>query len=81
MLLMLMEFVVQSGSFVGSTDDLALDTKWQGFTKGIFGSNLFMLKTRFWKNICKWLEGGITKTQFQSGEKMILDNYQLVSKT
>ena len=39
------EFIVQSGSFVGSTTDLTLDTKWQGFTKGIFGSNLFMLKT------------------------------------
>ena len=39
------EFIVQSGSFVGSTSGLTLDTKWQGFTKGIFGSNLFMLKT------------------------------------
>lgn len=39
------EFIVQSGSFVGSTSELTLDTKWQGFTKGIFGSNLFMLKT------------------------------------
>jgi len=39
------EFIVQSGAFVGSTTDLTLDTKWEGFTKGIFGSNLFMLKT------------------------------------
>jgi len=39
------EFIVQSGSFVCSTTDLMLDTKWQGFSKGIFGSNLFMLKT------------------------------------
>ncbi|WP_316505862.1 AIM24 family protein [Nitrosopumilus sp.] len=39
------EFIVQSGLFVGSNSQLTLDTKWQGFTKGIFGSNLFMLKT------------------------------------
>ncbi len=39
------EFIVQSGAFVCSTGDLTLDTQWQGFSKGIFGSNLFMLKT------------------------------------
>ena len=39
------EFIVQSGAFVGSSGDLTLDTKWQGFTKGVFGSNMFMLKT------------------------------------
>ena len=26
------EFIVQSGAFVGSSGDLTLDTKWQGFT-------------------------------------------------
>ncbi len=30
------EYIVQSGAFVASTSDLTLDTKWQGFTKGIF---------------------------------------------
>ena len=39
------KFIVQSGSYVGSTGSLTLDTKWQGSTNGIFGSNLFMLKT------------------------------------
>ena len=31
------EYIVQSGSFVGSTSELTLDTKWQGFTKGSLG--------------------------------------------
>ena len=39
------EFIVQSGAFVCSVGDLTLDTQWQGFTKGLFGNNLFMLKT------------------------------------
>ena len=73
------EFIVQSGSFVGSTTDLTLDTKWQGFTKGIFGSNLFMLKTVGSGKMFVNAWGGILKQELASGEKMILDNYQLVA--
>jgi uncharacterized protein (TIGR00266 family) len=73
------EFIVQSGSFVGSTTDLTLDTKWQGFTKGIFGSNLFMLKTVGKGTMFVNAWGGILKKELESGEKMILDNYQLVA--
>ena len=73
------EFIVQSGSFVGSTSDLTLDTKWQGFTKGIFGSNLFMLKTVGAGEMFVNAWGGIIKKQLGVGEKMILDNYQLVA--
>ncbi len=73
------EFIVQSGAFVGSTTDLTLDTKWQGFTKGIFGSNLFMLKTVGTGKMFVNAWGGIVKKKLESGERMILDNYQLVA--
>jgi len=73
------EHIVQSGSFVGSTTDLTLDTKWQGFTKGIFGSNLFMLKTVGTGKMFVNAWGGILKKELTAGEKMILDNYQLVA--
>ena len=73
------EFIVQSGSFVGSTTELTLDTKWQGFTKGIFGSNLFMLKTVGAGKIFVNAWGGIIEKKLLSDEKMILDNYQLVA--
>ncbi len=73
------EFIVQSGCFVGSTTDLTLDTKWQGFTKGIFGSNLFMLKTVGAGQMFVNAWGGILKKELQSGERMYLDNYQLVA--
>ena len=72
------EFIVQSGAFVGSSGNLTLDTKWQGFTKGIFGSNLFMLKTIGSGDMFVNAWGGIIKKELQPGEKMILDNYQLV---
>jgi len=73
------EYIVQSGAFVGSTTDLTLDTKWQGFTKGIFGSNLFMLKTVGAGQMFVNAWGGILKKELVAGEKMILDNYQLVA--
>jgi uncharacterized protein (TIGR00266 family) len=73
------EFIVQSGAFVGSTGNLTLDTKWQGFTKGIFGSNLFMLKTMGEGDMFVNGWGGIVSTKLEAGEKMILDNYQLIA--
>jgi len=73
------EFIVQSGAFVGSTGELTLDTKWQGFTKGIFGTNMFMLKTIGNGDIFVNAWGGILETKLNSGEKMIIDNYQLVA--
>ena len=73
------EFIVQSGAFVGSTGELTLDTKWQGFTKGVFGSNLFMLKTIGTGEMFVNAWGGIIETQLKTGERMILDNYQLVA--
>lgn len=75
------EFIVQSGAFVGSTGQLTLDTKWQGFTKGIFGTNLFMLKTVGTGDMFVNAWGGIIKKELKPGEKMILDNYQLVAMT
>ena len=75
------EYIVQSGSYVASTGDITLDTQWQGFTRGIFGSNLFMLKTVGSGDMFVDGWGGIRKEQLGDGERMILDNYQLVAMT
>ncbi|HSA98959.1 MAG TPA: TIGR00266 family protein [Candidatus Nitrosotenuis sp.] len=72
-------FIVQSGSYIASTSGVDIDTKWQGFTKGIFGSEIFMLKaTGSGKVFCN-AYGSIIKKQLTAGEKMILDNYHLVA--
>lgn len=73
------EFIVQSGAFVCSTGDLTLDTQWQGFSKGIFGSNLFMLKTVGSGEMFVNAWGGIIKKDLKPGQRMIVDNYQLVA--
>ena len=73
------EMIVQSGAFVCSIGDLTLDTQWQGFTKGMFGSNMFMLKTIGNGDMFVNAWGGIIKKELGPGEKMVVDNYQLVA--
>lgn len=73
------EYVVQSGSYVASTGNITLNTKWQGFSRGIFGSNLFMLKTDGYGDLFVEGWGGIRYEDLGRGEVMILDNYQLVA--
>jgi len=72
-------FIVQSGSYIASTPDVDIDTKWQGFTKGIFGSELFMLKATGDGTVFCNAYGGIIKKQILSGETFVLDNYHLVA--
>ncbi|MEM2759625.1 MAG: TIGR00266 family protein [Nitrososphaerales archaeon] len=72
-------YIVQSGAYIASTEGIELDTKWQGFTKGIFGSELFMLKAIGNGDLFANAYGGIIQKQLGSGEKMLLDNYHLVA--
>jgi uncharacterized protein (TIGR00266 family) len=72
-------FIVQSGSYVASTPGVLLDTQWQGFTKGLFGSEFFMLKATGQGDMFLNAYGGIIHKQLAAGEKMMIDNYHLVA--
>jgi uncharacterized protein (TIGR00266 family) len=72
-------FIVQSGSYVASTSGVLLDTQWQGFTKGLFGSEFFMLKATGQGDLFLNAYGGIIHKQLAAGEKMTIDNYHLVA--
>jgi uncharacterized protein (TIGR00266 family) len=72
-------FIVQSGSYVASTPGVLLDTQWQGFTKGLFGSEFFMLKATGQGDIFLNAYGGIVHKQVAAGEKITIDNYHLVA--
>lgn len=72
-------FIVQSGSYVASTSGVLLDTQWQGFTKGLFGSEFFMLKATGQGDMFLNAYGGIIHKQLVTGEKMMVDNYHLVA--
>jgi len=72
-------FIVQSGSYVASAEGVLLDTQWQGFTKGLFGSEFFMLKATGQGDLFLNAYGGIVYKQLAAGEKMMIDNYHLVA--
>ncbi len=72
-------YIVQSGSYVASTEGVVLDTKWQGFTKGLFGSEFFMLKVSGTGELFLNAYGGIIEKRLDQGEKLTLDNYHLVA--
>jgi len=72
-------FIVQSGSYVASTQGVLIDTQWQGFSKGLFGSEFFMLKANGQGDLFLNAYGGIINKQLAAGEKMTLDNYHLVA--
>jgi uncharacterized protein (AIM24 family) len=56
-----------------------LDTQWQGFTKGLFGSEFFMLKATGQGDLFLNAYGGIIHKQLAAGEKIMIDNYHLVA--
>lgn len=72
-------YIVQSGSYVASTQGVLLDTQWQGFTKGLFGSEFFMLKVTGDGELFANAYGGIIRKDLAAGEKMTVDNYHLVA--
>lgn len=72
-------FIIQSGTYIASTRLVELDTEWQGFSKGIFGTELFMLKATGNGIVFVNAYGGIIKKDLKEGESMTLDNYHLVA--
>jgi uncharacterized protein (TIGR00266 family) len=72
-------YIVQSGSYIASTQGVIIDTQWQGFTKGLFGSEFFMLKVTGQGDLFLNAYGGIIRKDLAAGEKMTVDNYHLVA--
>jgi len=71
--------VLQKSAYIASTSDVHLDTEWQGFTKGIFGQSLFMLKVSGKGDLFVNAFGAIDQHSLGAGESLIVDNYHLVA--
>lgn len=73
--------VVQRDGYLASSVTVDLDTEWQGFTKGIFGQNLFMLKATGQGDVFVNSFGAIDRHKLGDGETLIVDNFHLVAFT
>jgi uncharacterized protein (TIGR00266 family) len=71
-------YVVQKAAYIASTEGVNLDVKWEGFTKGLFGQGLFMIRVTGNGNLFINTFGAIDKHTLSSGQSMIVDNFHLV---
>ena len=72
-------FIVQKSSYLANTDDIELDVKWEGFTKGLFGQGLFMIKTYGSGDLFLNTFGALDRHELGPGEELVVDNFHLVA--
>lgn len=72
-------YIIQKSSYVASTRGVSLDIKWQGFTRGIFGQGLFMIKVTGSGDLFINTFGAIEKKTLGPGEELTVDNFHLVA--
>lgn len=72
-------YIVQRSSYIANTQNVELDIKWQGFTKGLFGQGLFMIKVSGNGTLFINTFGAIDKHTLKSDETLIVDNFHLVA--
>ena len=72
-------FIVQKSSYLANTNDIDLDVKWEGFTKGLFGQGLFMIKTYGSGDLFLNTFGALDRHELGPGEELVVDNFHLVA--
>ena len=72
-------YIVQRSSYIASTQNVELDIKWQGFTKGLFGQGLFMIKVYGDGMLFINIFGAIDKHVLKPDQTLIVDNFHLVA--
>ena len=72
-------FILQKSSYLASEQGIDLDVKWEGFTKGLFGQGLFMIRATGNGLLFINTFGAIDKHVLKPGEQLIVDNFHLVA--
>jgi len=72
-------YIIQKNSYVASTPEVNLDIQWQGFTKGLFGQGLFMIKVNGQGTLFINTYGALDKHTLKDGETLVVDNFHLVA--
>lgn len=72
-------YIVQKAAFIASENGIDLDVRWEGFTKGLFGQGLFMLKATGQGLMFINTFGAIDHHTLAPGESLVVDNFHLVA--
>jgi uncharacterized protein (TIGR00266 family) len=71
--------IIQKTSYIASTQGVDLDIKWEGFSKGLFGQGLFMIKATGNGQLFINTFGAIDTHTLKPGQTLIVDNFHLVA--
>ncbi len=71
-------YIIQKSAYIASTQNIDLDVKWEGFTRGLFGQGLFMLKATGDGQLFINTFGAIDKHILKPEQTLIVDNFHLV---
>jgi uncharacterized protein (TIGR00266 family) len=72
-------YIIQKSAYVASTQNVDLDVKWEGFTKGLFGQGLFMIRATGDGTLFINTFGAVDKHTLAPGQTLIVDNFHLVA--
>lgn len=70
-------WIIQRSSYLASTEKVDLDIRWEGFSKGLFGQGLFMIKCQGEGDLFINTFGAIDKHELEPGEQLVVDNFHL----
>jgi uncharacterized protein (TIGR00266 family) len=71
-------YIIQKAAYIASSQAVDLDVKWEGFTKGLFGQGLFMIRVTGNGLLFINTFGAIDRHTLKPGQTMIVDNFHLV---
>jgi uncharacterized protein (TIGR00266 family) len=71
-------YVIQKSAYIASTQGIDLDVKWEGFTKGLFGQGLFMIRATGSGQLFINTFGAIDTHTLKTDETLVVDNFHLV---
>jgi len=72
-------YIIQRSAYLASTHNIDLDVRWEGFTRGLFGQGVFMVKTTGNGDLFINSFGALDKHVLEPGEQLVVDNFHLVA--
>ncbi|MBW2647565.1 MAG: TIGR00266 family protein [Deltaproteobacteria bacterium] len=72
-------WIIERSSYLASSNHVDLDIRWEGFSRGLFGQGLFMIKTSGSGELFINTFGAIDEHRLEPGEQLVVDNFHLVA--
>ena len=72
-------YIIQKSAYLASSQNIDLDVRWEGFSRGLFGQGLFMIKTTGMGDLFINSFGAIDKHELAPGEQLVVDNFHLAA--